>query len=78
MRFPPNEWSIRLEEPESTAGDSSTSKLSAEVPIQVDNVARINGCFKVILSGLTHSSWSCPPRTCSSWAARPPVASRWR
>ena len=52
MRFPPDEWTIRLDELfDPTVGDGSTSKLSAEVLVQVDNTARINGCFKVILSG---------------------------
>ena len=52
MRFPPDEWTIRLDELfDPTVGDGSTSKLSAEVLVQVDNTARINGCFKVVLSG---------------------------
>ena len=52
MRFPPDEWTICLDELfDPTVGDGSTSKLSAEVLVQVDNTARINGCFKVILSG---------------------------
>ena len=52
MRFPPDEWTIRLDKLfDSTVGDGSTSKLSTEVLVQVNNMARINSCFKVILSG---------------------------
>ena len=52
MRYPPDDWSIRLDELfDRTVGDDSTSKLSAEVLLQTDNAARINGCFKIILSG---------------------------
>ena len=51
MPFPPDEWTIRLDELfDSTVRDGSTSKLSTEVLVQVDNTARINSCFKVILS----------------------------
>ena len=53
MRFPLDEWLIRLDELfVSTVGDGSTSKLSAEVLVQVDNSARVSGCFKVIFSGV--------------------------
>ena len=53
MRFPPDEWSIRLDDLfESTVGDDSTSKLSAEVLVQTDNAARISGCFRILLSGV--------------------------
>ena len=52
MRYPPDEWSIRLDELfDRTVGDDSTSKLTAEVLLQTDNAARIIGCFKIILSG---------------------------
>ena len=53
IRFPLDEWLIRLDELlDSTVGDGSTSKLSAEVLVQVDNSARVSGCFKVIFSGV--------------------------
>ena len=53
MRFPPDEWSIRLDDLfESTVGDDSTSKLSAEVLVQTDNTARISSCFRILLSGV--------------------------
>ena len=53
MRFPPDEWLIRLDDLfESTVGDDSTSKLSAEVLVQTDNAARISGCFRILLSGV--------------------------
>ena len=52
MRFPPDEWCIRLDDLfERTVGDDSTSKLSAEVLVPTDNAARISGCFKILLSG---------------------------
>ena len=53
MRFPPDEWLIRLDDLfESTVGDDSTSKLSAEVLVQTDNAPRISGCFRILLSGV--------------------------
>ena len=52
MRYPPDEWTIRLDELfDATVGDDSTPKLSAEVLVQVDNSARVSGCFRVTLSG---------------------------
>ena len=51
MRYPPDEWAIRLDNLfETTVGDDSISKLSAEVLVQVDISARINGCFKILLT----------------------------
>ena len=52
MRYPPDEWTIRLDELfDATVGDDSTPKLSAEVLVQVDNSARVGGCFRVTFSG---------------------------
>ena len=80
MRFPPDEWSIRLDDLfESTVGDDSTSKLSAEVLVQTDNAARISGCFRILLSGVDTVKLDIPAENILIMGGgQPPTGSRWR
>ena len=52
MKYPPEEWAIRCEDQFNAPADATVSMvLTGQVRVQVDNSARINGCFKILLGG---------------------------
>ena len=52
MRYPPEEWGIRSEEMFGSHEASDTElPLIADVLVQVNRAAKLDGCYKIVLGG---------------------------